>query len=83
VRLEVGGSNPYISRKKIYLDRREACGGGRLVGIFFLFSFAVLEFFSNFFMFWKIICRGGSSAHPLLQIICRDGHITHSYKSDF
>jgi len=44
-RLEVGGSNPCISRKKMYLDRREACGGGWLVGIFFLFYFAVLEFF--------------------------------------
>jgi len=52
-RLEVGGSNPCISRKKMYLDRIEACGDGRLVGIFFIFSFAVLEFFLIFSCFGK------------------------------
>ena len=40
-RLEISGSNPvyanvHISLKKLYLDSRRACGGGRLARIFFL-----------------------------------------------
>ena len=50
---------------------------------FFSFYFAVLEFFSIFLMFWKMICSNRSWAHPLLQIIYRGGHVTCSYKSDF
>jgi len=44
----------HISSKKLYLDRRGACGGGLSVGIFFIFYFSVFEFFFlTFFMFWK------------------------------
>jgi len=43
-RLEVGCSNSglrkcaYLVKKKLYLDRIGARGGGRLAGIFFLFN---------------------------------------------
>ena len=62
-RLEVGCSNSdlrkcaYLVKKKLYLDRIGARGGGRLARIFFVFYLIVFEVFSNSFIFYKIICR--------------------------
>jgi len=49
-RLKIGGSNSGLPKciylvKKMYLDRRGACGGGLSVGIFFIFYFSVFESF--------------------------------------
>jgi hypothetical protein len=49
MRPEVSSSNPGLRKcayfvKKLYLDSEGVCGGGRLVGIFFLFYFIIFEF---------------------------------------
>ena len=56
-RLEVSGSNSDLHKyayfvKKMYLDSRGACGGGRLAGICLSFYFAVFKFLL-FFHFLK------------------------------
>ena len=54
-RLDVSGLNFGLCKcayfvKKLYLHSRGACGGGRLVGIFFSFLFCCFRVFSIFFI---------------------------------
>jgi hypothetical protein len=57
-----------IFHKKLYLDSRGVCGGGRLVGIFFLFYFIVFEFVLIFLIFLEIDLQGRLGHNLPLQI---------------
>ena len=73
----------HISSKKLYLDRRGTCGGGQLVGIFFLFYFAVFDFLKLFCVLENDLYGRVMAHDPPLQIICRGDYITRQYKSNF